>query len=59
MWRKNIYNTLNYNITYDAENIYICELQIKLMGNVINIFLYNIENLIITLVYTHRLKINQ
>ena len=29
------------------------------MGDVINIFLYNIENLIITLVYTHRLKINQ
>ena len=29
------------------------------MSDVINIFLYDIENLIITLVYTHRLKINQ
>ena len=29
------------------------------MSDVINIFLHDIENLIITLVYTHRLKINR
>ena len=37
---------LNVSSRSDTENIYIWELHAKLMSNVINVVIYNIENLI-------------
>ena len=46
MYNEGMEELLNISSRFDVENIYICELHVKLTSNVINIFIYNIKKLI-------------